>query len=170
MLNTNVREPVTMKVNTKAEDIERILESAVVVNWADLIGGRQSGLIRIEYSFDRSDTLLDCVRVWSSIRRGYWLLACTYWMSASGSHSAGVRFDNGFKSEGLAHILELVMQHQNLFALPRNLGREGVLQIAMPTEKERTAATVSINEALNRVNSVTTLVTTETKPPLPLGA
>ena len=34
----------------------------------------------------------------------------------------GVRFENGYQSAGLAHILEFVMQHQNAFALPQNLG------------------------------------------------
>jgi hypothetical protein len=40
-------------------------------------------------------------------------------MSASNSHGSGVRFDNGYHSEGLAHTLEFVMQHQSDFALPR---------------------------------------------------
>jgi len=49
-------------------------------------------------------------------------------MSPSQSHESGVYFDNGYQSEGLAHILDVVMQHQNLFALPHNLGRQGLLQ------------------------------------------
>jgi len=142
-----------MKLNEKDENIEQILESAVVVNWADLIRGGQRGLIHIEYGFAASGTL-DYLKVWSSIKRGYWLLACTYWMSASQSHDPGVHFDNGFESKGLAHILEVVMQHQKVFALPQNLNRPGLLQIAMPTEKERKAAAASINDAFDRVNSL----------------
>jgi hypothetical protein len=57
-----------MRLN-KNQNLERILESAVVVSWADLM------------------------------RRA------------------------------LAHILEVLMQHQNAFALPPNLGRPGLLQI-----------------------------------------
>jgi hypothetical protein len=161
---------LTMKLNTKDVSIEQILESAVVVNWADLIGGLPNGLIHIEYGFAPGGTL-EYVQVWSSVKRGYWLLACSYWMSASHSHGSGVRFDNGFESQALAHILEDVMQHQNLFALPLNLGRpQGLLQIAMPTEKDSKAASASLNYALNHVNSVSSALPTETEPSLPLTA
>jgi hypothetical protein len=74
-------------------------------------------------------------------------------MSASKSHDAGVHFDNGYESEALAHILEVVMQHQNLFGLPQNLGRQGLLQIGTPTETESKAAAALINDAFERVNS-----------------
>ncbi|HEU5239795.1 MAG TPA: hypothetical protein VFU37_21870 [Pyrinomonadaceae bacterium] len=141
-----------MKLHEQDENFEHILESAVIVSWADLMRG-QSGLIHIEYGFAPSATL-DYVKVWSSIRRGYWLLACTYWMSASQSHDIGIHFDNGYESEGLAHILEVVMQHQSLFALPQNLGRQGLLQIGTPTEKESKAAAASVNDAIDRVNSL----------------
>jgi hypothetical protein len=144
---------VIMKLNEEHENIERILESAVVVNWEDLMGGGQGGLINIEYGFAPGGRL-DYVQVWSSVKRGYWLLACTYWMSASQSHQPGVSFDNGFESEGLAHILEVVMQHQNVFGLSQNLGPQGVLRVGTPTEKESKAAAVSINDAFNRVNSL----------------
>ena len=69
---------------------ERILESAIVVSWADLIHGVETGLIHIEYSFAPTDTL-DYLKVWSSITRGHWLLACEYWMSASTFHSSGTQ-------------------------------------------------------------------------------
>ncbi len=134
------------------QNLERILESAVVVSWADLMRGAQSGLIHIEYGFAPSGTL-DYLQVWSSITRGHWLLACAYWTSASKFHDTGVHFDNGYQSEGLAHILEVVMQHQNAFALPPNLGRQGLLQITTPTEEESTAAAASVSEAYDRVSS-----------------
>jgi hypothetical protein len=96
---------------------------------------------------------LDHLQVWSSITRGHWLLACAYRMSDSESHDIGVRFDNGYESEGLAHILELVIAHQNAFAAPRNLGRAGLLQIATPTPKETSAAAASISEAFDYSSS-----------------
>jgi hypothetical protein len=158
------------QANREDENIERILESAVVLNWDDLMGVGQSGLVHIEYAFAPGGTL-DCVQVWSCIKRGYWLLACTYSMSASQSHGAGVHFANEFESEGLAHILEIVMQNQNVFTLPHNLGRQGLLQIATPTENERKAAAVSVNDAFNRLNRLSKhLLPTEGKPPLPLSA
>ena len=108
-------------------------------------------MIHIEYDFAPSGTL-DRLQVWSSIKRGYWLLACTY-RTASHSHATGIHFDNGYESEGLVHILEVLMQHQNLFALPQNLGRRGLLQIGAPTEKESKAAAASMSDAFDRVTS-----------------
>jgi hypothetical protein len=75
-------------------------------------------------------------------------------MSASHSHATGIHFDNRYESEGLAHILEVLMQHQNLFALPQNLGRRGLLQIGAPKEKESKAAAASMSDAFDRVKSL----------------
>jgi len=134
------------------QNFERVLESAVVVSWADLMRGRQSGLIHIEYGFAANGTL-DHLQVWSSVRRGYWLLACSYWMSPSKLHDSGVHFDNGYQSEGLARNLAVVMQHQYAFALPPNLGRQGLLQITTPTETESIAAAASIRNAFDCASS-----------------
>jgi len=134
------------------QNFERVLESAVVVSWKDLFRGTETGLIHIEYGFSPSGTL-DYLQVWSSVRRGYWLLACSYWMSASKLHDSGVHFDNGYQSEDLASILAVVMQHQTSFALPPNLGRQGLLQIITPTEKESIAAAASIRNAFDRASS-----------------
>jgi hypothetical protein len=135
------------------QNLERVLESAIVVSWADLMRGAPSGLVHIKYGFTPTGTL-DCVQVWSSISRGQWLLACEYWMSASTFHGTGVRFDNGYNSEGLAHILESVMQHQMAFSLPADLGRQGLLQISTPTQEESTLADTSVSEAYDRISSV----------------
>jgi hypothetical protein len=140
-----------MKPNEN-QSLDRVLESAVVVSWADLMRGAQNGLIHIEYGFAPTGTL-DYLQVWSSVTRGHWLLACAYWMSASKFHDIGIHFENGHQSEGLAHILEVVMQHQNAFALPPNLGRQGLLQISTPTQEERTAAAASVSEACDCVSS-----------------
>lgn len=141
-----------MKPNEN-QGLEQILESAVVVSWTDLMPGTPTGLIHIEYGFAAGGTL-DYLKVWSSITRGHWLLACEYWMSASEFHRTGVHFDNGYQSEGLAHILESVMQHQTAFSLPADLGRQGLLQIATPTQEESVRAAASVNDALYRVGSV----------------
>jgi hypothetical protein len=140
-----------MKPN-RLQDLDRVLESAVVVSWADLMHGIQSGLVNIEYGFSPSGTL-DHLQVWSSQRRGYWLLVCSYWMSPSKLHDSGVHFDNGYQSKGLAHILAVVMQHQSAFALPPNLGRQGLLQITAPTEIESMAAAASIKDASDDAGS-----------------
>jgi hypothetical protein len=110
-------------------------------------------LIHIEYGFAPTGTL-EYLKVWSSITRGHWLLACEYWMSANPFHGIGIHFDNGYESEGLAHILEFVMQHQNSFLLPPNLGRKGLLQILTPTQEESAAAAITVNEAIHSSGSL----------------
>ncbi len=132
--------------------LDRTLECAIVVSWSDFMRGAQTGLIHIEYAFAPIGTL-EYVKVWSSIARGHWLLACEYWTSANAFHATGVRFDNGYESEGLAHILEFVMQHQSSFALPPNLGQQGLLQISTPTVEESAAAAALINEVFDRLTS-----------------
>jgi hypothetical protein len=134
------------------QSFERTLESAVIVSWADLMHDAQTDLIHIEYGFAPSGGV-DYLKVWSSLTRGHWLLACEYWMSDSRLHGAGVKFDNGYASEGLAHILEFVMQHQNSFVLPPNLGRQGLLQISTPTVEESMAAAALVKEAFDRLGS-----------------
>jgi len=140
-----------MKPNEN-QTLDRILESAVVVSWSELMRGAQDGLIHVEYGFATSGTL-DYLQIWSSTTRGRWLLACSYWMSASRFHDTGIHFDNRYESEGLAHILEVVMQHQNAFALSPNLGRQGLLQISTPTQEEGTAAAASVSAAYDSVSS-----------------
>ena len=132
--------------------LDHILESAVISSWTALTGGAQTGLIHIEYGFAAGGTL-DYLKIWSSLTRGHWLLACEYWMSPSTFHGTGVRFDNGYESQGLAHILEFVMQHQNSFVLPSNLGRQGLLQISAPTLEQSAAAAALINESFARLAS-----------------
>lgn len=130
----------------------RVLESAVAVSWADLMRGASKGLIHIEYGFAPSGTF-DYLQVWSSITRGHWLLACAYWMSPSKFHGTGVHFENGYQSEGLAHILRNVMQHQSAFLLPADLGRQGLLQIPAPTREEAMAASAQVGQALGYIRS-----------------
>ena len=125
------------------QNLDKILESAVVANWSELMRGEQSGVIHVEYGFVPTGTL-DYVQVWSCITRGHWLLACA-WTSDSTSDGTGVHFENGYESEGLAHILELVMTHQNVFDLPASVGRARLLQIATPNPEETTAAAASIS-------------------------
>jgi len=131
---------------------DHVLESAVISSWTALTRGAQTGLIHIEYGFAPGGTL-DYLKIWSSLTRGRWLLACEYWMSPSTFHNTGVRFDNGYESEELAHILEFVMQHQNSFVLPPNLGRQGLLQISTPTVEENAAAAAIINGNFARLAS-----------------
>ena len=131
--------------------LEQILESAIVASWKSRTNGAQDELIHIEYNF--AGGTLDDLKIWSSWTRGHWLLVCEYWMSASNSHRSGLRFDNGYHSEGLAHTLEFLMQHQNTFALPQNLGRPGLVQITRPSGAEIATAAASVREAFDHASS-----------------
>jgi len=128
--------------------LEGILESAIVVCWAGLMRGAPTGLIQIEYGFTPKNTL-DYLQVWSSIAGGPSLLVCRYWMSLSTFHGIGIQFGNGYQTEELAHILEVVMQHQSSFKLPPNLVGHGMLQIPTPTQEESLAAATRVNEAMD---------------------
>ena len=66
-------------------------------------------------------------------------------------HATG---DDGYQSDGLARILESVMQQQTAFSLPADLGRQGLLQISTPTQEESTAAATVVSEAHGRISSV----------------
>jgi hypothetical protein len=140
----------------ESQSLERMLGYAVVVSWAELMRGAQTGLIHIEYGFAASGTL-DYLKFWSSISRGHWLLAAEYWTSPSKSHNTGVHFDNGYKSETLKHILDSVMQHRTEFSLPVNFGRQGLLQVATPTQQESISASALVNETLHQLGPLAAL-------------
>ena len=130
------------------QNLDRLLEAAVVVSWPELMRGAHAGLVHLEYTLSTSRGI-DSLQVWSSVRRGYWLLACTY-------DKSGIHFDNGYQSEGLAHNIAIVMEHQNAFTLhPTPVGQR-VLEIAEPTETETIAAAATIADALNGLSSAFT--------------
>jgi hypothetical protein len=134
------------------QSLDRILESAVIVSWPDLMKNAQAGLIHLEYAYALDGTL-GYLKVWSSVTRGYWRLACAYRMADTGFHSKGIEFETGFRSEGLTQTLDFIMQHQSAFSTTDNGGRTGLLQIQVPTEEQSAAAAQSVKDAFCRVNS-----------------
>lgn len=134
------------------QNLDRVLEAAVVVSWPELMHGAQSGLVHIEYTFSTSGGM-DSLQIWLSVRRGYCLLAFSYYMSASEAHRSGIHFDNGYQSQGLAHNLGIVMQHQSAFTLHPAPGGQRVHQITEHTEVEAGAAAGSIAAALTGLSS-----------------
>ena len=138
------------------QSLERMLEYAVRMSWKDLMRGAQTGLIHIEYGFAAGGSL-DYLKFLSSINRGHWLLAAEYWALSSKSHSVGVHFDNGYESETLKRIVDSLMQHQTEFSLPVDFGRQGLLQVATPTQEESVVASALVNETLHRLDSLAEL-------------
>ena len=74
-------------------------------------------------------------------------------MSANTFHSAGIGFEKGYRSESLAQMLEVAMQHQKSFVRPPNRGRQGLLQISTPTAEEIAASAAMTNVTFDRLNS-----------------
>jgi len=133
------------------QNIELLLQSAVIVSWGELIRGAR-GSIQLEYEFAPGGSL-ECVKVWTSTQRGYWFLACTFRMSISQSHGTGIQFDNGCYSERFGENLGMFMRHQDAFLPAKNLQRPGMLHITNPTSAEASSAIASVRESLERINS-----------------
>lgn len=118
--------------------MDRILESAVVLSWKDLLHPSQGGLIHIEYA---PGTRLPYLKIWQLTGRGEWSLVCEYWMSRGPTDSPGdgMTFSNDYHSAGLAEMLEVIMQHQDNFAPSLKPGA-GLIQVTLPTELESLAS------------------------------
>jgi hypothetical protein len=151
------------------QTIDEILESAAVLSWKDLMTEGPGSLLHIEYQITPVGTL-DYVQYWASVKWGYWLLACTYWMSGSKSHGKGIHFDNGYESERLRSILEVVMQNQHLFSVRQPRSRSELLQVSRPTRKETELAAALVRDAFGRVNSITTVIPSNDSPEVPKAA
>ncbi len=146
-----VREGNSMKsiphgTRTISVQIDRILESAVVLSWKDLLQPSQRGLIQIEYT---PGTRLPFLKIWQLAGSGEWSLVAEYWMSrgATGTPADGMTFSNGYHSAGLAAMLEVIMQHQDHFVASLVRPWAGLIQVTPPTEQEHLAAGACMRHA-----------------------
>lgn len=137
---------------TECQQLDRILEAAVIVSWPELIADSASGSVHLEYDFGPNDQVI-FLRIWLSETGGVWHLVCSCCLPTSGCRDSCVQFENGYASERLAEILNFAMHHQNIFPAPPNLGRQGLLQIANPSEKEQANAAALIRKAFDAVRS-----------------
>jgi hypothetical protein len=114
--------------------MDRILESAVVLSWRDLLHQSQGGPIHIEYA---PGTRLAYLKIWQLTGKGEWSLVCEYWMphGPTDSPGDGIKFSNHYHSASLAEMLEVIMQHQDNFAPSLNPGA-GLIQVTLPTVQE----------------------------------
>jgi hypothetical protein len=134
----------------QCQSLDRVLEAAVIMTWSDLIPAGDSGVIHIEYDVGNRGNI-SFLQVWLSQTRGVWRLVCSYLVSTF--DQPDIQFENGYGSERLTEALNSVMHHQDAFLPPAKLGRQGLLQITTPSEKEHAAAAILIREALDRVGS-----------------
>ena len=119
-------------------EMDRILESAVVLSWDDLLHPSQKGLIHIEYA---PAPRLQYLKIWQLTGKGEWSLVCEYWMPHGPTESPGgeMTFSNDYHSAGLAEMLGVIMQHQDNFAPSLKPGA-GLIQVTLPTEQENSAS------------------------------
>lgn len=127
-------------------ELDRILTSAVVLSWGDLLHTSQRGLIHIEYAPGKT---LEYLKVWELTGKGGWSLVCEYWMSRGPTAVPrdGMTFSNDYHSAGLTDMLELIMQHQDSFAASLVRPGAGLIQVTLPTDQESLAATACMRHA-----------------------
>lgn len=127
-------------------ELDRILTSAVVLSWEDLLHVSHRGLIHIEYAPGKS---LQYLKVWELTGKGEWSLVCEYSMSngPTAASRGGITFSNDYHSAALADMLELIMQHQDKFSDSLDRPGAGLIQITLPTDQESLAATDCMRHA-----------------------
>lgn len=130
--------------------LDRILESAVVLSWKDLLHVSQRGLIHVDYA---PGLCLQYLKIWELTGQGSWRLICEYWMQhgPGANPVAGLTFSNDFHSEGLAHMLDVIMRHQGSFMTSFGRPGAGLIQVTLPTEQESLAASACMRDAYNRL-------------------
>jgi hypothetical protein len=127
-------------------ELDRILTSAVVLSWEDLLHVTHGGLIHIEYAPGKT---LQYLKVWELTGKGEWSLVCEYWMSRGSTAVPpdGMTFSNDYHSAGLTDMLEMIMQHQNRFSDSLDRPGAGLIQVTLPTDQESLAATACMRQA-----------------------
>jgi hypothetical protein len=137
---------VPYKTTMVSVQLDRLLESAVVLSWTDLVHPFQRGIIQIEYA---AAARLPYLKVWQLTAKGQWSLVGEYWMErgATGIPVEGMTFSNDYHSAGLAEMLEFIMQHQDSFATLSLAPMAGSIQISPPTEQENLAAGACMRHA-----------------------
>ena len=107
--------------------LDAMLADALVLSWSDLMPELTSGLIHVEYHVG-SQGAVEYLKVWAAPTRGQWDLVCQDFMRSSASCPGGLRFANGYKSEGLAKLLNQIMQHPEMFVLITAPGADRLIQ------------------------------------------
>ena len=125
-----------------ATELARVLQSAVILSWDDLMPPGATGSIHIEYGTAASGTI-DFLKVLSSTTRGCWKLVCEYWVSSSWGHTPGMSFGDIPCPRQFAHAIQELMQHESEFTHPCESSCNGMIQITPPTEAERKDASTA---------------------------
>jgi hypothetical protein len=124
---------------TMKTGIDEMLESAVALSWQDLPQTEEKGMIQIEHAPGSS---LEYLKIWNLASKGSWDLVCEYWMASQlPAGTPKLKFSNGYHSETLAKMLEMIMQQQDDFTASQGPGA-GLIQVTAPSEQEIQAASI----------------------------
>lgn len=149
---SGTHEQISKKYSSQNTSIDRILESAVALNWNALAGTSEATALQIEYRIG-PDRSIDYLKLWSSTTRGVWNLICEYWMKSSSGHESGTTFNGGKYSGDFTWMLDAIMQHQRAFLLGSPDFVDGLIQVSLPTDADLASARVDMNAALEQVGS-----------------
>jgi hypothetical protein len=128
--------------------IDRMLENAVILSWEDLPHDFETGLVHIEYV---PGMALDYLKIWQLVAKGAWNLICEYWMVPQpATASSRLTFSNGYHSEGLSQMLEVIMQNQRDFLPSESPGR-GLVQVGRPSNEDKQTASACMKQAYNHL-------------------
>jgi len=130
--------------------LKRLLSSAVVLSWDELMQDSTSGLIHIEYHTG-DDGSLQSVKFWSSTVWGEWKLVCELWMQTLWAQVAGVRFGSDYHSVTLARTLEVVAAYERPLSLLPDQRR--LIQVFPPSDTQRREAELFTRVALDSHSS-----------------
>jgi hypothetical protein len=120
-------------------ELDKAFESAVISAWQDMMKVANPCSVRVEYECEPGASL-DYLTIWAVKAEGYQDLVCDYWTWTSPAHASGVRFANGYHSDGLGQTLGFIMKNQDQFTRPADACRHGFVLIYPPTEDEQIAA------------------------------
>jgi hypothetical protein len=130
--------------------LDAMLADALVLSWSDLMPRLTSGLMHIEYHVG-SHGAVEYLKVWAALTRSQWDLVCQDFTCSSATCQGGLRFANGYKSEGLAKMLNQILQHPEMFLVGTAPGADRLIQIPPPTQKDRLAARGKVEDFGNRL-------------------
>jgi hypothetical protein len=129
--------------------IEQMLQHVVTASWLELMAGDPTQLVHIEYHRSAPNAELEYLKVWAEENKG-WKLVCEYWLDAGNCKRVqGLSFSNQFYSPSFGHLLKAVLENQGSFSDLREQSRDGLIQIAVPSQEERATSVAALQVALN---------------------
>jgi hypothetical protein len=133
------------------QNLESVLESAIILSWAHLLQGHKSGSgsLHLEYDFSPRGTI-NSLQLWLSTVRGRWLLVG----GLTAETQDCIQLEGWFKSADLGSNLQFILRNQTAFLPAHNYGRAGLLQIKSPTEDEIGTAAAAMKTARSFVDSI----------------